>query len=161
MAQSAIPFEASRMSNTDPKPAVAREKGARSKIEMIMLFGWGALLIFSLTRSCGESPRFLKPVTNAEPYIWPEGCPRRQYEDSRLEPITPACKVKKYIIKNWYERGLPSASYIDKSSDFYYRVGNDAVGIKCSLIKYGDCWASRVERDFFLVKNVSEHSNGL
>ncbi len=149
------------MSYTDPDPAVASEKNVRSKTEIIMLFGWGALLIFSLTRKCGETPRFLKPVNNAEPYIWPEGCPQRQYEDSRLEPIPTACKAQKYTIKDWYERGLLSASYIDRSSDFYYRVGNDAVGIKCSLIKSGDCWASRVERNFFLVKNALEHSNAL
>jgi hypothetical protein len=139
------------MSNTDPNPAVAREKGARSKIEMIMLFGWGALLIFSLTRSCGESPRFLKPVVNAEPYVWPEGCKKRTYE--RGDSISINCFPEKYRIYDWYDRGLsrPSRTPIDEA--VYYRVNNDAIDYICSWGDRNRCSVLDKKEQFFVVEN--------
>lgn len=140
------------MSYVNPGPPTAEElakQGRQGLIFFAMLIVLFFIVVFKIIM---EPPRYLKRIENADPYVLPQGCPNHRYVDGGREPVPSACMPLKYAIRDWYARGLKSASRTDKDSLFYYRIGNDAVGVTCSWTRKDDCWVTWVERDFFLVK---------
>jgi hypothetical protein len=99
--------------------------------------------------------RSLKPIVDAEPYIWPEGCLQRQYK--LRDQISTKCFSPKYIIHDWYDRGLSRPSRTKIDDVVYYRIGDDAIKYNCLIGDNSKCYVGRVEKNFF---DVSNHEKG-
>lgn len=113
-------------------------------ISLSLLFAAGAYLFV------GGERRALRPITDSSAYVWPEGCPPFQYSDEKMDNIPLACLRDNYQIKDWRDRGLPEGGSKNRPAQgsFYYRIGNDAVAVSCS-IDGSKCWSRHVRPNFF------------
>jgi hypothetical protein len=97
--------------------------------------------------------RIAMPIT-AEPYVWPEGCEKKEYVD--MSKISKKCESIKYYMgsdRKYYWRDRPSSqlSYSQRP-DYYYRVGNDALEIRCSFLDLENCFVTNIVKNVFEVK---------
>jgi hypothetical protein len=89
----------------------------------------------------GPQPTTTRPHVRAAPFIWPQGCPRKKYNDS--DAIPRSCIIEDNRFRDWPRYGLPSF----RGSSEYYRIGNDAVLAECGF--YKTCTAQFVVEDAF------------
>jgi hypothetical protein len=96
-----------------------------------------------------HDPPFRNPYIKASPFVWPEGCPEKQYvSDGR---IPRACGTPNNIFLNARSAyGFPSSGRGPRN---YYRVGNDVISIKCSVDDTTICTSRDVIKGVFFVKN--------
>jgi hypothetical protein len=106
----------------------------------------------------GTEPTKIRPVLNAEPYVWPAGCPIKKIRES--EDISCACVVAKYELMDSRERGLfPGGK---RGSSAYYRIGNDAVNIADLHSFFKDevrCVAFDIAKDFYRLNPNTDKVN--
>jgi hypothetical protein len=158
MAGTAIPFcwmgGGGMMSYSNPESEGHDDPQCKSKIGLISLSVSLVALAYFLGSALLEKPRSLRPIIDAEPYVWPEGCPIRQYKDG--EYVSSKCLVSEYQIHDWYDRGLPQPSRTPKNEKIYYRIGSDAVSYVCSWGDMKKCWILKINHNFFKNKHNNQ-----
>lgn len=91
-------------------------------------------------------PAFVNPRIASAPFAWPPGCPQKTYFED--EAIPQACAARDNYFGNGYRYGFPQQG---KGVAEYYRVGDDAIDIGCSLLSTDDCRANFIVRHVFVV----------
>jgi hypothetical protein len=101
--------------------------------------------IFMMKTAPVRAP-FVNPKITAEPYVWPEGCQRREYKE--LDIIDRKCIQDKYYIGSGENWGWPKSS--KRAS--YYRVGNDAFDMGCSVFS-NECHVTSIVKNTFVERS--------
>lgn len=81
------------------------------------------------------------PHILASPYVWPNGCEKRDYE-SGFEKISASCADKAYKFPDASKYG-----FLYGRGGEYYRVDNDVILIDCEA--RGSCYKTRVVKHIF------------
>ena len=124
----------------------AMKFGLPVKLWMIIILMF--LCIFSLALLPKSVP-FVNPQIKAEPYVWPQGCAKREYNE--LDKIDKECLADNYYIGDGEQWGWPRSS---KRSN-YYRLENDAMDMGCNMITQ-NCYASHIVKKVFITSNRYE-----
>jgi len=90
-----------------------------------------------------SQPKYKPFKIRADAYVWPEGCPKKIYDEYDEPPR--ACASEKYYYGGMYEYGL---SY--NRGAYYYRIDKDLVDIRCG-IGFKNCAIIKIYRDIFVV----------
>ena len=90
---------------------------------------------------------FTNPKIKADPYVWPQGCEKKNYSES--DDIDKACMSPSYFIGEGNQWGWPRDG---KGYPEYYRVGNDAIDIRyCDEDEQNKCHVRNMVRDVYAV----------
>ena len=101
---------------------------------------------------CGIYITFFKPhaiqqIGVAAPYVWPAGCPQREYK--KFDQIPSACAADQYSMGGGQNYGFYSGH---KGGTNYFRIGNDAIDISCKFYNPYDCTAFTKYKNAFVDK---------
>ena len=91
----------------------------------------GLAVVIGLIYLTDSTPPFSNPHIRAAPFVWPNGCPARYYEEYDVIPI--ACAVEENRLKEARSYGFIWSSVGSTRGDAaeYYRLANDAIQIEC------------------------------
>jgi hypothetical protein len=98
-----------------------------------------------------ERVAFVNPKIVAQPFVWPEGCEKKQYEEEM--PVHRECISELYNIGDGRKWGWKSSSKLSS----YYRVGNDAIFPICN----DNCKVLLIIKDVFITDIRLVTQNGM
>ena len=105
-----------------------------------------------------DDPKFTRPRIESQPFVWPRGCPEKDYgkifhstkppNGELLHKIPCTCVLKSNYFYDWKKNGFPyGRGYRDSG---YYRVGDDALKINGEIQGYEYCKVGLVIRGIFV-----------
>jgi hypothetical protein len=129
------------------------DRTSKHRQRSIPLYYW---LVFLLLAAGGiyctlsNNPDFVNPKIAAEPYVWPDGCKRKNYKYG--DYISKSCMTPKYAIPEWKQYGWQAGMGTSTVFEGFYRVGNDAIAFHhCDSASKNLCKAREKIVDVFIV----------